>query len=111
VRKNYVITRGDSKFLEETLNESGTPMDLTTAAVTFTVGDLFSKTLNAGIELVPPDSGTDPGEITIQIDPADTEDCPDYRKVYHYDIEVVDDGVVTTPQYGDLTVLPDVTVA
>lgn len=110
MRKNYTMTRGDTKVIEEVLNLDGLPLDLLTAAITFTVGDLFSKTVDNGIELVPPDSGTDVGEVTITIDPADTVDCPDYRTVYHYDVQVVDDGVVSTPLYGELTVLADVTV-
>jgi hypothetical protein len=110
VNKNYVITRGDTKIIEETLMEGGAPIVLTTAAVTFTVEDLFAKTLNAGVELVPPDSGTEPGEISVTIDPADTADCPDWRSVYRYDVQVVDDDVVTTPLSGHFIVLPDVTV-
>lgn len=111
MRENIVITRGDSKLLDKTLMEGGLPMDLTTASITFTVATLFSKTLDAGIELVPPDSGSEPGAIEITIDPADTATVPDYRSVYRYDVEVTDDGVVSTPLMGYLIVLPDVTVA
>jgi hypothetical protein len=109
MRENIVMTRGDSRDLERTLYQAGIPMDLIGTEITFTVKDLFAKTLDNGIELVPPDSGTEPGMIAITIDPADTEDVPDYRKVYRYDIEVDDGGTITTPLYGDFIVIPDVT--
>lgn len=109
MRENIVITRGDTKFIERTLLEGGLPMTLTGTTITFTVERLFTKTIDAGIELVPPDSGTEPGEIVITVDPEDTQDAPDYRAVYRYDVQVDDGGVVTTPLLGDFIVIPDVT--
>ena len=110
MRENIVVMRGDTPILERTLLQGGIPMALTSAAITFTVDGLFSKTLDNGIELVPPDSGTEPGQIEITLAGMDTSGCPDWRSVYRYDVEVVDDDLVTTPLYGDFIVLPDVTV-
>lgn len=108
MRQNIVVTRGDTRVLGRTLERDAFPIDLTGAAVTMTVDGLFTKTVGAGIELVA-DSG-DEGEITITIDPADTDGAPDWRRVYHYDIEVEEsDGTVTTPYYGAFIVTPDVT--
>jgi hypothetical protein len=109
MRENIVITRGDSKDIERTLLEGGLPMSLVGSLITFTVDGLFTKTLDNGIELEPPDSGTDPGVITISIDPEDTADVPAYRSVYRYDVQVDDGGIVTTPLLGDFIVTPDVT--
>jgi hypothetical protein len=109
MRENIVVMRGDSRVLERTLLEGGIPMDLTSATITFTVDGLFSKTLDNGIELVPPDSGTEPGQVEITIEPEDTDGASDYRRAYRYDVEVTDTGVVTTPLYGDFIVVPDVT--
>lgn len=107
--ETIVMTRGDTKVLDRTLMEGGIPMNLIGTEITFTVKDLFSKTLDAGIELVPPDSGTEPGVIEITVDPADTQDVPDYRAIYRYDVQVDDGGIITTPLRGWFIVLPDVT--
>jgi hypothetical protein len=108
MRQDITVTRGDTRTLTVTITDSaGDPYDLTDAAITFTVDDLFdAKTIGSGIVVNTPASGV----FTITIDPADTTDAPDARVAYPYDIELVlSDGSVKTPQRGLFIVLPDVT--
>ena len=102
MRENIVVYRGDSRLLERTLLWQGAPMDLDGTTVTLTVQGLFEK----DGDVVMGSGGS--GEVTFDIDPTDTQDAPDYRKTYHYDIEVDDAGEITTPLYGDFIVIPDV---
>ena len=103
MRENIVVMRGDNRLLERTLHWQGEPMDVTGSTVTLTVQDLFTK----DGDVVAGSGGG--GEVEFAIEPADTEDAPDYRRTYHYDIQVDDGGVITTPLYGDFIVVPDVT--
>ena len=103
MRENIVAYRGDSKFLAKELRWQGEPMDIEGATVTLTVQDLFTK---AG-EVVSGSGGS--GAVTFDILPTDTDGAPNYRRSYHYDIQVDDGGDITTPLYGDFIVIPDVT--
>lgn len=103
MRENIVVYRGDSRLLERTLRWQGEDMDITGTTVTLTVQDLFEKTG----DVVAGSGGG--GEVEFALTPEDTEDAPDYRRTYHYDIQVDDGGVITTPLYGDFIVIPDVT--
>lgn len=109
MRENIVLYRGDTRVLERTLMAGGLPINLIGASVTMTVKDLFTKTETDGIEIALTGSGGEGGEITITINPEDTAGAPDFRFGYHYDIQVDDAGEITTPLYGDVIVLPDVT--
>lgn len=101
------MVRGDSVTLSLTLTDSvGAPYDLTAADITFTVDDLITKTVGAGITVADPLTGV----AAIALDPADTEDCPDIRAAYRYDVQItLSSGSVKTPIRGLFVVLPDVT--
>ena len=103
MRENIVVYRGDDRTLERQLRYQGAPMDLDGTTVTLTVQDLFETT-----GTVVSGSGGN-GEVEFTLLPDDTDGAPDYRRTYHYDIQVNDGGVITTPLYGDFIVLPDVT--
>lgn len=101
------MVRGDSNEYQLTLTDNlGAEYDLTDALISFTVGDLFEKSLGEGITVADPESGI----ATIAIDPADTEGAPDVRATYRYDVQVtLADGRVKTPVRGLFIVVPDVT--
>lgn len=103
MRENFVLYRGDNRLLERTLRWQGEEMDITGATVTLKVENLF----NVVGDVVAGSGGG--GEVTFAIEPGDTEDASDYRKAYRYEIEVDDGGIITTPLYGDVVILPDLT--
>lgn len=103
MRENIVVYRGDTRILERTLRAGGAPMDLDGTTVTLTVETLFEK---VG-DVVAGSGGA--GDVEFTLDPADTEDAPNWRSVYRYDIQVDDGGDITTPLYGDFIVIPDAT--
>lgn len=101
------LIRGDSSELSLTLTDNaGDPYDLTDATVIMTVDDLFEKSIGSGITVDDPTSGV----AAITVDPADTEDAPDARCAYRYDVQVtLSDGSIKTPVRGLFVVIPDVT--
>ena len=103
---DITMTRGDTRTLTLTLTDAvGDPYDLTGAAVTLTVGDLFAKTVGDGIVVTTPATGV----ATITVAPADTETAGN-RRSYPYDVEVIfADGTVITPVLGRFVIRPDVT--
>ena len=104
MRLDYTLIRGDTRTLDLDLTdpETGMAYDLSGATVILTVEDLFTKSLADGID-------ESSGSVTVTIDPEDTEDAPDYRARYRYDVQVTTAaGAVTTPQRGTILVLPDV---
>jgi hypothetical protein len=108
MRVDYTLIRGDSRELDLDLTDPMTQMayNLAGAGVIFTVDDsLFdAKTVGDGITV---DESS--GSVTVTLDPEDTQNAPDYRARYRYDVQVTDSaGAVTTPQRGWLIVLPDV---
>lgn len=108
MRTDLTMTRGDSREFSVTVSDAaGDPYDLTDATISFTVDDLFdAKTVGAGITVTAPETGV----AVITIDPADTEDAPDRRTAYDYDVQIIlADGRVKTPLRGLFIVLPDVT--
>lgn len=107
MRENIVVTRGDSREFNVTFTDSaGDPYDLTDAGITFTVGNLITKTLGDGIAVSDPQTGV----ATITLEPEDTEGASDSRTSYPYDVEIVlADGRVKTPIRGRFIVVPDVT--
>jgi hypothetical protein len=95
------MIRGDSVTLIATLTD-----DLTGADLTFTVGDLFQKSLGAGITVADPLDGV----AVIAVDPDDTDGAPNTRYAYRYDLQVTyADASVKTPLRGLFIVIPDVT--
>jgi hypothetical protein len=104
---NVTAIRGDSQTYDlDFVDANGDPIDLTDCDIWFTVEDLFEKRLGTGITSASPLTGV----ATVTVDPADTEDCPDYRVRYRYDAQLeLIDGSIKTPIRGWFTVLPDVT--
>lgn len=108
-QNQIVMTRGDSRDLDfsDIVDPSGVAYDLTdVTALTLTVGSgpLFTKVL-ADFTL-----DESAGDIAVTIDPADTEDAPDARMAYRYDLQVtLTDGTVNTARRGLFIVTPDVT--
>lgn len=106
--------RGDSETYDvELVDDAGDPFDLTNCEMTFTVGDLVTKTIGAGIVVDPDgDPAPDPttGRARITLDAGDTADSPDTHTTYRYDVQVTTDtGVVKTPIRGLFHIIPDVT--
>ena len=108
MKLDYTLIRGDTREFDLDLTDplTGAAYDFSGASIAFTVeDDLFGpKSVGDGITV---DESS--GSVTVTIDPDDTEDAPDYRMRYRYDVQVTTAaGDVTTPQRGMLTVLPDV---
>jgi hypothetical protein len=110
---NLAVVRGDDGTFDITLLDSaGDQLDLTNADdVTFTVGDLFSKSIGSGVEIDPDgDSpGPDPtsGLIRVTIDAADTEGLAGTHLIYPYAVRVTwDTGTVATRLRGLLHIAP-----
>lgn len=103
MRLDYTIVRGDTRIIDlDLLDRFGQVFDFSGASVIMRVANLFEKDLSDGIDL-------SSGDLTVTIDPADTEGCPDQRTAYAYDIAVTEaDGTVSTAQRGLFIVLPDV---
>jgi hypothetical protein len=101
------MTRGDSRTYSVTISDlEGDPYDLTGASVWFTVDGLIEKQVGSGIEIETPASGV----AVVTIDASDTEDVPDRRTVYRYDVQIqLADGTVKTPIRGLFVITPDVT--
>jgi hypothetical protein len=105
---DLTVIRGDTVTFELTITDSaGDPYDLTGAEVWFSVERLgISKTVGSGITVATPASGV----ATISLVTADTEDAPNLRVSYRYDVQLrLSDGSIKTPVRGQLIVIPDVT--
>jgi hypothetical protein len=107
------MMRGDDEtFAIVLVDANGDPFDLTDCDLSFVVGDLFEKTIGAGIVIDPDgDPSPDPttGLATVTVDAADTVDCPDVRTPYRYDVQVTTaTGLIHTPLRGRFIVVPDV---
>lgn len=102
MRTDYTVIRGDTPTLTlDLVLADATVPDLSGATITFTVDDLFSRSVT--------DADLSSGEASVTLTVADTEDCPDHRTAYRYDVQVTEaDGTVLTPQRGLLIVVPDV---
>jgi hypothetical protein len=102
------MTRGDSRTYSVTISDlEGEAYDLTGASVWFTVHDLIEKQVGSGIEIEAPETGV----AVVTINPEDTEDVPDRRTVYRYDVQIqLADGDVKTPVRGLFVITPDVTI-
>lgn len=108
---DLTMIRGDDESFELTLvDDAGDPFDLTDCALYFTVGDLFTKSIGAGITVDPDgDPAPDPttGVAVISVAAADTADLPDRRVAYDYAVVVVTDTDLTkTPVRGRFIVVP-----
>ena len=102
------MTRGDTRTLTLTLtNAEGDAYDLTGADVWFQAGDLVAKSLGDGITVSSPATGV----ASILISSADTEDAPDCRMAYPYNVQLeLADGSTVTPVRGLLVIVPDVPI-
>lgn len=103
MRIDYTVVRGDTRVIDlDLLDRYGQAFDFSGASVVMRVADLFDKDLTDGIDL-------SSGDLTVTIEPEDTEGAPDQRTAYAYDIAVTEaDGTVSTAQRGLFIVLPDV---
>jgi hypothetical protein len=67
---------------------------------------VFQKTLSDGVTVLDDVTGT----ISVDLEPADTEDLTGPRDRLYYDVQVLDvDDKISTPQRGRLVVKADVT--
>ena len=101
MRLDYTVMRGsDWSTMLDLEDYTGTPIDTDTSTVEFIVDDLFSKTAVDDVST---------GESLVTITPADTEDAPDQRTAYRYNVKVTTAaGLVTYPQRGLFIVLPSI---
>lgn len=93
------VTRGDDRELTFTI-----AADYTDTTASFTVDGLFTNTGTVEVS-----SG---GEttVTVTVAGADTEDAPDVRRAYRYELQMTDTGgEVQTVRRGLLVVIPDLT--
>lgn len=107
MRLDYTMVRGDTRTFDlPLLDANGAAYDpAEIASLEFKVADLFTATVGDGIAI---DESS--GDVTLTVSPTDTEDAPDVRMAYPYDVQVtLDDGTINTPQRGLFIVLPDVT--
>lgn len=102
MRTDFTVVRRDTRTLEFDLTlADNTPLSLVGATVEFIVDDLFTR------EMTVDDSS---GEVSLTLDSEDTENAPDMRRTYNYQVKVTEsDGDIFTPQRGRFTVLPDLT--
>lgn len=102
-RQDFTVIRGDTPTLPlELVYSDGTAPDLVDATITFTVYNLFSRTVTD------PDLSSGEAELVLNVE--DTEDAPNWRTAYKYDCQVAqDDGVIATLMRGLFIVEPDVT--
>jgi hypothetical protein len=110
---DLAMFRGDDGTFDlALLNADGDALDLTDAAdITFTVGDLFMKSLGAGIEIDPDGDSPGPspttGLIRVTVDAADTEDLPASHLLYPYAVRVEwTDGTVGSRLRGTFAIVP-----
>lgn len=98
---DYTVIRGsDWSTMLEIEDYTGTPINTDTSTVEFIVDNLFSVT-------AVDDAST--GESLVTITPADTEDAPDVRTAYQYNVKVTTSaGKITYPQRGLFIVLPSI---
>lgn len=106
-QNQLTMTRGDDRIFDFSGIEDpgGTAYDLNNVtAIAFRVDGLFLKTL-ADFDIDP-----SAGEMLVDVVPADTEDCPNHRAVYRYDLELTITDIGTrTVRRGLFVVMPDVT--
>ena len=88
---------GDDRVLD--FSDASDLFTIAGSTVRMTVDGLFTRTA------VLDESG---GEILVTLTPEDTEDCPDRRTVYAWELEATEqDGDVKTLRRGRFVVLPD----
>ena len=99
MRLDYTVQRGsDWSTMLHLETSDGVPIDITGATVEFIVENLV--TAEAVIDV-------SAGEALLTLLPVDTEDAPDQRTAYLYNVKVTSSGGdVTYPQRGLFIVLP-----
>jgi hypothetical protein len=127
---NLTAKRGDTNRYTTTITRSGAGVDLTNAALTFTVKrrksdadvdaliqkSVASGALDSSLGMVKAtQSGATLGEVTTTIAAGDTDDLTAESTVLYYDIQMIEgsgsSAVVTTVDEGTFTVSADVTRA
>lgn len=93
------VTRGDERTLAFVISEDYAAEGDTAE---FVVEDLFDKTV-----AVDADPGSGYATAFFELDAVDTEDAPDYRRTYRYDLSVTHEGNNLTVRRGLFVVLPD----
>jgi hypothetical protein len=98
-------TRGDSRTYDfsDLADPTGLAYDLNdVTGIVFRVDGLFEKTISDF------DIDASAGEVFVDVSPGDTEDAPDYRKAYPYEVELTITGIgVVTARRGLFVVNPD----
>jgi hypothetical protein len=101
------VTRGDSRTLDfsDVEDSDGVAYDLNdVTGIIFRVDGLFRKTISDF------DIDESSGDITVDISAGDTEDAPDYRRAYRYELEFTITGVgIRTVRRGLFVVTPELT--
>ena len=99
------VTRGDSRTFDfsDLADATGLAYDFNVVTgMIFRVDGLFEKTISDF------DIDESAGEVFVDISPSDTEDAPDYRKAYRYEVELTITSVgVVTARTGLFVVKPD----
>jgi hypothetical protein len=99
------MTRGDSRTFDfsDLADATGLAYDFNVVTgIIFRVDGLFEKTISDF------DIDESAGEVFVDVSPSDTEDAPDYRKAYPYEIELTMTGIgVVTARQGLFVVKPD----
>ncbi|KKL94072.1 hypothetical protein LCGC14_1868340 [marine sediment metagenome] len=110
------IVRGDKRDFSITVTQDGAPLDLTGLVLWFTAKRRHTDPDQAAAFQLSSAAGgisiTDAvnGKAEMSIQPGDTSKLPASRTVLVWDLQVVDgSGNPCTPEWGSLTVIPDVT--
>jgi hypothetical protein len=97
----YIVIRGDTPTLDlELVYADGTVPDLAGATISFIVDGLFTRT--------DPTVDLSSGEASLELAVEDTENAPNIRATYRYNVQVETDGLVLTVNRGLFIVVPDV---
>jgi hypothetical protein len=100
------MTRGDSRTFDfsDLEDPDGVAYDLNDlTAISFTVDGLFTKTLDDF------DIDESAGDLMVDVEPADTEDAPDRRRAYRYELELtLADVGIRTVRRGLFVLVPDI---
>lgn len=96
-QNEIVMTRGDDRDID--LSDLADRFVISGATVRFTICDLLTR------EALIDESA---GDIIVSLVPADTEDAPDRRSVYRYEVEAEEQaGEIHTLRRGRFVILPD----
>jgi hypothetical protein len=96
-QNQITVTRGDDRTLAIVIDD-----EYAGDTAVFVVEDLFDKTLT-----VDEDPGSGYATANVELVAEDTENAPDLRRAYRYDLSVTHDGDNLTILRGLFVVQPD----